>query len=143
MAAVLTAFPTQEEWLWGWDPTPGIVSVWAEASGHASVWRRTGPGLELVYERARYRPWLLLASLADLKHLGASLQPEAAADPSADPNLSDPAALLRYRELEGSGELRFLVSAESSRRGAFLERCAACASCPRRRSCRSHPRSST
>jgi len=78
------------------------------------VWRRTGPGLELVHERARYRPWLLLASLADLKHLGASLRPEAAADPSADPNLGDPAAVVRYLELEGSGELRFLVSAESA-----------------------------
>ena len=28
------------EWLWGWDPTPGIVSVWADAYGHATVWRR-------------------------------------------------------------------------------------------------------
>ncbi len=25
---------------WGWDPTPGIVSVWAEADGRAVVWRR-------------------------------------------------------------------------------------------------------
>jgi hypothetical protein len=23
----------QDEWLWGWDSTPGIVSVWAEADG--------------------------------------------------------------------------------------------------------------
>ena len=30
----------QDEWLWGWDPTPGIVSVWAEADGRAIVWRR-------------------------------------------------------------------------------------------------------
>src|SRR5205814_7711152 len=61
---------------------------------------------ELVREEARYRPWLLLASLADLKHLGARLRPEAAG-PAAD--------ALTYRELEGSGELRFLISAESSR----------------------------
>ena len=25
--------PTEDEWLWGWDDTPGIVSVWAEADG--------------------------------------------------------------------------------------------------------------
>ncbi|HKO93755.1 MAG TPA: hypothetical protein VJU61_21525, partial [Polyangiaceae bacterium] len=108
----LTALPTQEEWLWGWDSTPGIVSVWAEPSGHASVWRRTGPELALVHERARYRPWLLLASLTDLKHLGAGLQPEAA--PASD-GAAEPDTKVRYRELEGSGELRFLVSAENSR----------------------------
>jgi DNA polymerase I len=97
---------TQDEWLWGWDPTPGIVSVWAEPSGRASVWRRSPPQLELRREEARYRPWLLLASLADLRHLGTRLRPEAAGG-AAD--------ALTYRELEGSGELRFLVSAESSR----------------------------
>jgi DNA polymerase I len=97
---------TQDEWLWGWDPTPGIVSVWADGSGRASVWRRPPPQLELVREEGRYRPWLLLSSLADLKHLGARLQPETEASESGT---------LTYRELEGSGELRFLVSAESSR----------------------------
>ena len=25
----------EDEWLWGWDPTPGIVSVWAERNGRA------------------------------------------------------------------------------------------------------------
>ena len=30
----------EEEWLWGWDATPGIVSVWAEPDGRAWVWRR-------------------------------------------------------------------------------------------------------
>ena len=29
----------EDEWLWGWDPTPGIVPVWAEGDGHAVVWR--------------------------------------------------------------------------------------------------------
>ena len=70
------------------------------------MWRRTPPELGLVREEVRYRPWLLLASLADLKHLGARLQPEAAS------NAGD---AVSYRELEGSGELRFLVSAESLR----------------------------
>jgi len=103
--ATLPTAERQSEWLWGWDPTPGIVSIWAESSGQASVWRRCGPELELVCEQARYRPWLLLASLDDVRHLGAELQPEGARS----------SGRVTYRELEGSGELRFLVSADSSR----------------------------
>ena len=30
----------EDEWPWGWELTPGIVSVWAEADGRAVVWRR-------------------------------------------------------------------------------------------------------
>src|SRR5919107_1794658 len=89
-----------EEWLWGWDPTPGIVSVWANNSGEATVWRRIPETGLLVRESERFRPWLLLDSLDDLAHLGARLAPEGATD-----------ALIAYRELEGRGELRFLVSA--------------------------------
>src|SRR6185436_17638746 len=48
----------EDEWLWGWDPTPGIVSVWAEPDGRALVWRRVGG--RLVREQARFRPWALL-----------------------------------------------------------------------------------
>ena len=29
-----------DEWVWGWDSTPGIVSVHASLSGKALVWRR-------------------------------------------------------------------------------------------------------
>jgi DNA polymerase I len=47
---------TEDEWLWGWDPTPGIVSVWAEADGRAVVWRRMADTDELVREEARFRP---------------------------------------------------------------------------------------
>ncbi|HVZ36729.1 MAG TPA: DNA polymerase domain-containing protein, partial [Polyangiaceae bacterium] len=93
------------EWLWGWDPTPGIVSVWAEPSGRAWVWRRCGAERALVREEARYRPWLMLASLADLQHLGLDLRPESSGEANAR---------ITYRELDGSGELRFLVSAESA-----------------------------
>ena len=47
--------PTMEdEWLWGWDPTPGIVSVWAEADGRAYVWRRLAGVLSR--EDVRFRP---------------------------------------------------------------------------------------
>lgn len=63
----------QDEWLWGWDPTPGIVSVWAEADGRAFAWRREGQTDTLVREEARLRPWLLLDRIDDLRHLGRRL----------------------------------------------------------------------
>ena len=94
----------EDEWLWGWDPTPGIVSVWAEADGRAIVWRRIAEDGSLVREDASFRPWILLDSLDDLRHLGDRLGPEGA--PGAD---------LWVRELEGAGELRFLVSARGGR----------------------------
>jgi len=84
-----------DEWLWGWDPTPGIVSVWAESDGRAVVWRRIPATGELVREEARFRPWLLLDRLDDLLHLGAGL--------------------VRYRELEGPGALRYLVWAKDGK----------------------------
>jgi DNA polymerase I len=94
----------QDEWLWGWDPTPGIVSVWAEPDGRAMVWRRITETGALVREDERYRPWLLLDRLDDLRHLGPRLGAEGDAD-----------ALVWYRELEGPGALRFLVSAPDGR----------------------------
>lgn len=39
-------------WLWGWDPTPGIVSVWAGLDGQVSVWRRQQG--RLLHEPARF-----------------------------------------------------------------------------------------
>jgi DNA polymerase I len=89
----------EDEWLWGWDPTPGIVSVWAEPDGRAVVWRRLETGV-LVREDERFRPWLLLDRLDDLRHLGSRLGAEGSA--TAD---------VWYRELDGPGTLRFLVSA--------------------------------
>jgi DNA polymerase I len=101
----VTADAARDEWLWGWDPTPGIVSVWAEADGRATVWRRLPETGALVREEERYRPWLLLDLLDDLRHLGSRLAPEGAAD-----------ADVWYRELTGAGELRFLVSAPDAGR---------------------------
>ncbi len=94
----------EREWLWGWDPTPGIVSVWAEADGRAFVWRRDPATLALIREDVRFRPWLVLDSLRDLTHLGEKLQ-SAPADPGC----------VEYRELDGPGALRFLVSAADGR----------------------------
>src|SRR5262249_8696841 len=75
-AAALNANAAEEEWLWGWDATPGIVSVWAEPDGRAFVWRRLPGSRTLVREVERFRPWLLLATLDDLAHLGPRLRPE-------------------------------------------------------------------
>lgn len=95
-----------DEWLWGWDPTPGIVSVWADGTGRATVWRRPGGGV-LVREQETFRPWLLLDSLADLE---ASRVPFRWDTANAAP--SDQAPALAVRELDGPGELRFLLSGD-------------------------------
>jgi DNA polymerase elongation subunit (family B) len=60
-----------DEELFGWDPTPGIVSVWADQSGQAIVWRRDGAQVSAT--RARFRPWLYATSIGDLGHLGSGL----------------------------------------------------------------------
>lgn len=97
----------EDDWLWGWDPTPGIVSVWAEPDGRALVWRRLPRTRELVREEVCFRPWLLLASLSDLRHLGGRLTRE-----------RDHAAAheVTWQELEGPGALRYLVRAADGRR---------------------------
>ncbi|HEY7780766.1 MAG TPA: DNA polymerase domain-containing protein [Ktedonobacterales bacterium] len=102
---------TQDEWLWGWDPTPGIVSVWADRDGRALIWRRAPGGGSVTCQRDHFRPWLLLPSLDDLAQLGPRL---AAAD---TPEASAPGAVA-YRELSGPGHLRYLVSAA---RGRLIE----------------------
>jgi DNA polymerase I len=81
----------EDEWVWGWDATPGIVSIWADLEGRATVWRRIPQTGELIREEEQFRPWLVLDRLDDLHH---------AAD------------CFTYRELEGPGSLRYLVSAE-------------------------------
>jgi DNA polymerase elongation subunit (family B) len=97
----------QDEWLWGWDSTPGIVSVWADRDGRAQVWRRDPATGALTPEGARFLPWLLLPSLDDLAHLG----PRLAEEDSSRASLAD----VTYRELAGPGALRYRVSAASGR----------------------------
>ncbi|MHB1326922.1 MAG: ribonuclease H-like domain-containing protein, partial [Gemmatimonadales bacterium] len=89
----------EDEWLWGWDPTPGIVSVWAQSDGRATVWRRIPETGALVREEVRFRPWLLVDRLDDFRHLGTEFGPEGSAAP------------VTFRELSGPGALRFQVSA--------------------------------
>lgn len=90
----LSSQTSQDEWLWGWDPTPGIVSVWADPDGRAIVWRRVPATGELVREEERFRPWLLLDRIDDVAHA---------------------ASRLVIRELEGEGTLRFLITADDAR----------------------------
>ncbi len=93
-----------DEWLWGWDPTPGIVSVWAEDDGRAFVWRRMRESGALVRDEERFRPWMLLRHPDDVRHLGERLGRE-----------GDANAVATWRELGGPGELRYLVSAADLR----------------------------
>src|SRR5688572_19629499 len=79
----------------GWDPTPGIVSVWADWDGRAIVWRRLPESGRLIREDARFTPWALLDSLLPLGR---------------------PAGHFTYRTLEGPGALRYLVHAQDGRR---------------------------
>ncbi len=105
---------SEEEWLWGWDSTEGIVSVFANAMGDASVFRRLKAPNTLVREEARFRPWVLLTSLRHLSHLGPRLRRK-------EYTLSE-GPEVTYEELCGPGELRYLVSAEDGRTlaGAIL-----------------------
>ena len=79
----------EDEWLWGWDATPGIVSVWADGNGLVHVWRRVAG--QLVHETARFRPWVLTSSIDGLP------------------------ASVTTRELGGLGELRYVVRGDDMR----------------------------
>lgn len=97
----------EDEYLFGWDATPGIVSVWASRSGEAIIWRREGE--RITTNRERFRPWIFATTLDDLAHVGATLH-----------TTSSPGAHITYRELDGEeGSYRFLLSAAD---GRLLER---------------------
>lgn len=97
----------EAEWLYGWDETPGIVSVWAEPDGHALVWRRDPETHHLTRESAVFRPWVLVSTLTDLRHLRARLSPHHEHGPDTP---------FSYRELEGDSGLRYLVRGPDARK---------------------------
>ena len=98
----------EDEWLWGWDPTPGIVSVWAEADGRALVWRRHPATGELVREDDAL-PAVAAARL-DSTTSGTSAT---RSRPTATPD-----ARVTYRELDGPG--RAALSRVAPTTGATL-----------------------
>lgn len=129
---------TVDEWLFDWDPTPGIVSVWADRTGQALVWQRLDGQIRCRHER--FRPWLFAATLDDLAHLGNALRP-------AD-SLAVTRAAITYQLLAGAavGTYRYLLSAADGRTiegailtGANRRLCGAVAPGP----CRSHPNGTT
>ncbi len=96
----------QEAWLFGWDETPGIVSVWANRAGKAVVWRRVGE--RIVCEEEQFRPWLFARTLADLEHLGSAAQPATVSEPET--------AFITFQELDGPPDAyRYLLSARDGR----------------------------
>jgi DNA polymerase, archaea type len=97
---------TEDEYVFGWDPTPGIVSVWANREGLAIIWRREGE--RVTSTREHFRPWLFASSLDDLVRLGSRLVP--------DFEFTGDTATFTYRELNGpTASYRFLLSAGNGR----------------------------
>ncbi|MFO0758775.1 MAG: hypothetical protein U0359_19950 [Byssovorax sp.] len=93
-----------DEILFGWDPTPGIVSVWADHDGQALVYRREGGAIRC--ERESFRPFVFACMLDDVAHLDAALAEEGSPGAAA--------ADVHYRVLQGDpGGYRFLLSAPS------------------------------
>src|SRR5579863_6155924 len=98
---------SNDEWVFGWDPMPGIVSVWASRAGHAVIWRREGGRILRVQET--FRPWLFATTLDDLAHLGPALV-------SSPASGNRDASLVSYRTLDGSsGSYSYLLSARDGR----------------------------
>jgi len=96
----------EDEYLFGWDSTPGIVSAWANRSGEAIIWRREGERVSC--SRERFRPWVFATTLDDL----------ASAHPYSSKN--EQSIGITYRELDGEpGSYRFLLSSSD---GRLLER---------------------
>src|SRR5438477_4487607 len=92
--------------LFGWDETPGIVSVWASRAGKALVWKRIGE--QVVCEEEQFRPWLFARILTDLEHLGSRVQPASSVGAGSAP--------ITFRELDGPPDAyRYLLSARDGR----------------------------
>ncbi|GAB4127121.1 MAG: DNA polymerase domain-containing protein [Roseiflexaceae bacterium] len=96
----------QDALLFGWDPTPGIVSVWAERDGRVWVWRRMDG--QILCERLRSRAWIFATDLDDLQASGLPL--------IESRDVLRGTAPLAFCVLQGApGRCRFLVSAPSWR----------------------------
>ncbi|HEY7420219.1 MAG TPA: 3'-5' exonuclease, partial [Ktedonobacteraceae bacterium] len=127
----------EDEYLFGWDPMPGIVSVWASREGQALVWRREQG--RVVCLRERFSPWVVATSLDDLSHLFQNPQTDRGNDtntlqlstPPGPDNFNrsistvsrDSASIARngririwYKELDGPvGSYRYLLMSDDGR----------------------------
>ena len=92
-----------DQWLFGWDDTPGIVSVWADRRGRATMWQRRDG--RLVRSIRSFRPWILATTLADVREL----------DLVSTTDTLQATAAFAVQELSGDGGLRFLLSARDGR----------------------------
>lgn len=100
----------EDEYLFGWDSTPGIVSVWASRSGEAILWRRVGE--HIACSKERFRPWLFAVTLDDLAHLDTHALTRSATGVGR--------IGITCRELDGDvGSYRYLLSSND---GRHLER---------------------
>ena len=83
--------------IFGHDPTSGIVSVHADHTGQAWVWKREKETVAL--ERITFRPWIFARDLRDVEHLGSRLV------------WNDDRAEFSVRSLKGDeGTLRYLLT---------------------------------
>jgi DNA polymerase, archaea type len=102
-----------DEVLFGWDLTPGIVSVWADREGSAFVWRRERGALVAV--REHFDAWALAASPRDLEAAHAARTP--GRDRVRCDELDGPEGSYRYRLSAPSARLlEAVVTAGASRR---------------------------
>ena len=97
-----------DEWVWGWDPTPGIVSVWAEPDGPHRFARAAGVFVGL-YASAPLGLALLAPELVALCR---------AVDPHRHPNGLDG----QRERREGARQVRVIRVArrEHPQRGALV-----------------------
>ena len=103
----VASLEANDAWVFGHDPKPGIVSVYADRSGQAIIWRRLEG--RLVVERERYRPWLYARNLHDFEQAG--LERYSFDDPNANFFVIDGAA---NRTL-GPRDYRYLITARDGR----------------------------
>ena len=97
----------QDEWLWGWDPTPGIVSVWAECPGaRSSGGASPRPASWSARRRASVRGCCCPRSNSS----ATSAPTSSSAAPGEEPH-----GALAYHELEGPGRFAYYVSASDGR----------------------------
>ncbi|GHO42099.1 DNA polymerase [Ktedonospora formicarum] len=99
-----------DKMLFGWDPMPGIVSIWATRTGKALIWQRQDG--QVICTQASFRSWLFARTLEDLPQLPVQSSALLSWEMDHSP--------VSYRILDGSaGSFQYLLSA---RDGRMLER---------------------